>query len=59
MRTYKMTGYNDNNMIRIRYCLALDYLDAKRKFYREFWYLKITEIIECPASEVDLIGLTN
>jgi hypothetical protein len=59
MKSYKMIGYNDEEIVRIRYCFAIDYLDAKRKFNREFWYLRIAEITECPASEVQVIGMPN
>lgn len=59
MKPYKMIGYNDNNSVRIRYCFAVDYLDAKRKFNREFWYLRIAEISECPAAEAEVIGVPN
>lgn len=59
MKPYKMIGYNDEDIVRVRYCFAVDYLDAKRKFNREFWYLRIAEISECPASEAEIIGVPN
>lgn len=54
-----MIGYNDNDMLRVRYCFAESFLDAANKFNTEYWYLRIKEITECQTSEASVIGAMN
>jgi len=56
MRAFKMTAVNDGNVRRIRYCYADNYIEAKKKFAQEYWYLQIENVMECPDSEASIIG---
>ncbi|AQV01643.1 MULTISPECIES: hypothetical protein [Desulfococcus] len=59
MRAFKMTGYNSDNVKRVRYRFAKDFKDAEQRFTKEFWYLHIESITECPASEASINGVHN
>jgi hypothetical protein len=59
MQAFKMTGYNGDNVKRVRYRFAKDYSEAQQRFTKEFWYLQIESIIECPKSEANINGVHN
>ena len=59
MRAFKMIGFNDDNIKRIRYCFAESYMEAKRRFIKEYWYIKINEISECSLTEASINGVHN
>ncbi len=59
MRAFKMTGYNGDNVKRVRYRFANSFQEAEQRFTKEFWYLKIESIIECPATEASINGVHN
>jgi hypothetical protein len=59
MQAFKMTGYNGDNVKRVRYRFAKDYHEAQQRFTKEFWYLQIESIIECPKSEANINGVHN
>jgi hypothetical protein len=59
MQAFKMTGYNGDNVKRVRYRFAKDFYEAEQRFTKEFWYLQIESIIECPKSEANINGVHN
>ncbi|WP_373497943.1 hypothetical protein [Desulfococcus sp.] len=59
MQAFKMVGYNPDNVKRVRYRFAKDFQEAERRFTKEFWYLQIESIIECPTSEANINGVHN
>ena len=59
MRAFKMTGYNGENVKRVRYRFAVDFVEAEKRFKKEFWYLNIESITECPTSEANINGVHN
>ena len=59
MKAYKMTGANESNVTRTRYCFAENYSEAARKFEREFWYINISSVRECPMEEVSINGVNR
>jgi hypothetical protein len=59
MRTFRMIGYNGDNVKRVRYRYAENFQEAERRFVNEFWYLQIESIVECSASEASINGVHN
>jgi len=51
-----MVAFNDSNLRRVRYCYADNFIEAKKRFRQEYWYLRIEDIVECPESEASIIG---
>lgn len=59
MRTFRMIGYNGDNVKRVRYRYAESFQEAERRFVNEFWYLNIESIVECSTSEAVINGVHN